>query len=226
MIKIYLLDFSGADSDIISRSALPLYLGKEKNEILKNERIITYSLLSYAFYENFSRPLPPIERDENGRPFFPSENIDFNISHDKNLAALIISDEGKVGIDVQNTSSNVSERLIKKTEELSKKVLPLLHAWKEVEKEVPIKTLKTVIENETLCFKECNMHVAVRKEIDGKDSDLFSRWSFIEAVSKADGCGISGIEKLSRKNEKFLVRNGYLTDGCGRLYSFAVSKKI
>ncbi len=226
MIKIYLLDFSGADSEIISRSALPLYVGKTKNEKLKIQRIIAHSLLSYAFEESFSRPLPPIERDENGRPFIPSDDIDFNISHDGNVVALIISDKERVGIDIQITSSEVSKRLIEKADSLYKKVSALTIRWEKMREEVQIKTLAAFCDNGILSFKACDLSLAEYSETNGKSFDLFSHWSLIEAVSKADGEGLSGINKLSEKNKKFLVNSGYITDKQGRLYSFTASKKI
>ena len=105
MIKVYLLDFSEDGSEILSYSNMPTYVSETKNRELRQQRILSHMLLSYAFNEMFSRSLPPIEKDENGRPFFLGENIDFNISHDGNIVGVIISDEGRVGIDVQSSSS-------------------------------------------------------------------------------------------------------------------------
>ena len=104
MIKIYITDFNGAEADGKHLSALPDFIKNTKNPALRREREFSYMLLFYA-YGNFvsdSGALPNIERDENGKPYFSDGKIDFNISHDKDIAAVVISDEGSVGIDVQS----------------------------------------------------------------------------------------------------------------------------
>ena len=112
MIKTYLLDFSGAEADDFSASLLPSFIQETKNEILRRERFFSYLLLSYVYCENFGSQMPPIVKDEYGRPYFSGSDVDFNLSHSANLAALVISDEGKVGVDVQKISDNVSEALV------------------------------------------------------------------------------------------------------------------
>ena len=224
MIKVYLLDFSEDGSEILSYSNMPTYVSETKNRELRQQRILSHMLLSYAFDEIFSRSLPPIEKDKSGRPFFPGENIDFNISHDGNIVGVIISDEGRVGIDVQSSSSKISDRLIARADELYGKVAPTSRYWKFIA-DGQIKTLEMYCERDTVNFLECNLLITEQKELSGENCDFFSRWSFIEAISKADGRGISGVERLSEKSESFLTANGYLTDKKGKLYSFAVCKK-
>ena len=60
MIKIYLLDFSGAAADGVYRTALPSYIENTQNAVLKKERIFSYILLSYAYEKSFPLPMPNI----------------------------------------------------------------------------------------------------------------------------------------------------------------------
>ena len=116
MIKIYLFDFSGAEAENFTTSALPEFILQTKNASLRKERFFSYLLLSYAYRENSRGEMPSIEKDGCGKPKFAGGVMDFSISHTENMAAVIISDEGEVGIDIQKFTSEVSDRLIEKVE--------------------------------------------------------------------------------------------------------------
>ena len=184
MIKTYLLDFSGAEADDFSASLLPSFIQETKNEILRRERFFSYLLLSYVYCENFGSQMPCIEKDGYGRPYFPGSSIDFNLSHSANLAALVISDEGKVGVDVQKISDNVSAALVEK---IKKSFSPI-----------------GARESKELVFLSAS---------DGKisvcddfvvpfdnDASFFIKWTEREALSKADGRGLSYISKVNIEN--------------------------
>ena len=139
MIKIYLLDFSGAAADGVYRTALPSYIENTQNAVLKRERIFSFLLLSYAYEKSFPLPMPKIEKDEYGRPYFPDSNIDFNISHDGKFIAVAITDVGRVGIDVQLYKDEISERLIRKTSELyNEKIAYLSENGEKIEAEIEL----------------------------------------------------------------------------------------
>ena len=225
MTRIYLLDYKGAGAEIINRSALPFSVGKTKNENLRRQRIASYMLLSYAYGEMFSDSMPPIERDENGRPFFVGKDIDFNLSHDKDISALVISDEWRVGIDVQCLSANVTPRLIDKADNLYAKISPFVLNLDGAFDSLQVKTLALFDENGELRFEEVDSFIVDEVASFDKTLKFFSRWSLIEAVSKAYGEGISGIKKIAENSVSFYVREALITDLSGERYSFAVSKK-
>ena len=184
MIKIYLLDFSGAEGDNFSTSALPDFVKETKNVSLKKERTFSYLLLSYAYREIFGEPMPEIKRDGHGRPHFVSGGVDFNISHSDSLAALIISDEGKVGVDIQKTSAKVSEALIEKVEKNS----PYIPRAKKTENPFYLKVSGGKI-----------IPAASPAEIcDGVP--FFKKWTEREALAKADGRGLSSLSKIYSDN--------------------------
>ena len=231
MIKIYLLDFSGAEAAQNHLSALPDFVEKTKNKDLKRERAFSYMLLFYAYkmwknssdnpkndnncFQNSQYNMPNIERDENGRPYFLNENIDFNLSHDGNMAAVAISDEGAIGIDIQLCRDVVSPRLCEKVngyyeskwlsalmagaDQLEDAVMTVYSSDQEISEVGCVSTLKT----------------------DGQD--LFCRWASLEAIVKADGRGISGFRSIEAEKGLFTLRKAKVTDRAGKEYALSVA---
>ena len=215
MIKIYLLDFSGADADEKALSALPEYIEKTKNPKLRRERIFSYMLLSLASSEWPYMPVTEIKKDENGRPFFPGAEIDFNLSHDEGMAALVISDEGRVGIDVQNKASSVSEHLIEKYEEIFKR-----HNLASMDEGLSILKM-TLFSLSDVGMKKSDVDFPNAP----KALDFFDKWTQLEAISKADGRGLSALSVIDFIHDKFSIRRARIEDKCGNTYSLCVSKK-
>ena len=207
MIKIYLLDFSEAEGDNFSTSALPDFVKETKNVSLKKERTFSYLLLSYAYREIFGEPMPEIKRDGHGRPHFVSGGIDFNISHSDSLAALIISDEGKVGVDIQKTSVKVSEALIEKVDKTS----PYIPMAEKTENPFYLKVSGGKIIPAVSPAKIC----------DGVP--FFKKWTEQEALAKADGRGLCYLSKIFA--EDFILISETLLDIGGDVYAFAAVKE-
>lgn len=220
MIKIYLFDFNGAEADENCLSALPSYIEKTKNPRLRAERIFSYMLLSYAYEKSFSKQMPGIERDGYGRPYFVGSGIDFNISHDGNFVALAISDEGRVGIDIQLCKSDVSERLLKKADELySESALEFYENTQISEK------TKIEIVRQDKFGKLVNSTELYRLK-DMEKNGFFYRWTRIEALAKADGRGISYVSKMSRERDDFLFESFSLIDSSGETYCLSLGARI
>lgn len=207
MIKIYLLDFSGAEAENFPTSALPSFVRETKNDRQRRDRLFSYLLLSYAYSENFREPMPPIEKDEYGRPHFVSGNVDFNISHSGSLASVIISDEGRVGIDIQNTSAKVSERL---TEKVAKALVEIPKAEQKKES-IFLRAADGKLLPAAPFFKR------------GSDIPFFRKWTEQEALCKADGRGLSYFSKIFA--EDFILISEDLFDIDGDVYAFAAVKE-
>ena len=208
MIKIYLLDFSGVEADNFSTSALPSFVAETKNDMRRRESFFSYLLLSYAYYENFKATLPPVVKDENGKPYFNNGEIYFNISHSDNLAAVIISDEGEVGIDVQRVSPRVSEGLMEKVEKS-----PLIMEKSETLTEPNF--LRA--EGDRLLPDEPDFSC-------GNETSFFRKWTEREALAKADGGGLSLLSKILAE-DFILISEGVLKIDRDKYFFSAVKKK-
>ncbi len=235
MIKIYLLDFSGADADLVCRSALPgsieKYIEKTGNKTLKRERIFSYFLLSFAFERELSHRLPEIERDENGRPYFIGEKIDFNISHDGSFAAAVLSDEGRCGIDIQRCRDSVSEGLIKKTEKLyGERVTDGKIIRGKLGAEIEMLSLNadgsiTHGKMPSLCEKGSTEDSDSAAKTDGFDKDFFIKWSQTEAIAKADGRGLSLFSEIDLGKSAFILKSAKVKDKNGEDYALSAALK-
>ena len=92
---------------------------KTKNSDRRSERIAAYSLLCYTVKHFFGYDVSEIERNSYGKPYFKAteaaKKLYFNISHSKDFCAILISDEGEVGIDIQAMpNTETAERLSKR----------------------------------------------------------------------------------------------------------------
>lgn len=221
MIKIYLLDFCGAEAAEKHLSALPSFLYDIKNPRHRRERIFSYLLLSYAYSEwqgeGRISPLPEILRDEYGRPHFSDFELDFNLSHDGNMTALVISDEGRVGIDIAEIRDTVSDRLIGMCEEHFKNMhLSTLYSSPD---RLAAEVLEMAYSKADGIYKKGEKTVT-RVPI----SDFFSEWTTLEAISKADGRGLALVKKIDFENKEFLLRRAAVTDKGGKAYALCVCK--
>ena len=247
MIKIYLLDFTGAEAAQEHRSLLPDFVTSTKNPNLRRERIFSYMLLSFAYREYCLREkadsscairakrytsdkpedletagdgsfLPKIERDGYGRPYFECRAFDFNISHDGNMAALVISDAGRVGIDIQRVSDKVSPALKAKTD--------ALFCAGELIK-IPCDSSLRNAELQLVGYSEtCGIFKTEAKAFAAPDNtDFFYRWTAIEALSKADGRGLALFSRIDEAKENFTLRCALVSDKEGKSYAVSVCKR-
>ena len=220
MIKIYLLDFSGAAADGVCRTALPSsiqnYIEKTGNASLRRARLFSYLLLSYAYEKEFSRALPSIERDENGRPYFKCDSIDFNLSHDGEFAAVILSDEGRAGIDIQLCKAGASERLVKKTEKIYGEKL---EAIKEKSEAINAQPIMLAYSNGALTY--CDIDIISQSS----EAEFFAKWSQLEAIAKADGRGLSLFSEIDFRETRFDFRTDIIRDKNGKSYALSVAIK-
>ena len=79
-------------------------------------------------------------REENGRPFFENSSLDFSITHSHNVVAVALSDQGRVGIDVEASDMSIeragrlAERYLSEKEASSlSSVEDFLRIWTERE---------------------------------------------------------------------------------------------
>ena len=69
-------------------------------------------LLARLYAERYGTPLPPIERTEKGKPYFPGFDAYFSISHTKKHVLCVLSDH-PVGLDAEEADRPVKLSLAK-----------------------------------------------------------------------------------------------------------------
>ena len=70
-------------------------------------------LLARLSAERYGKPLPPIERTEKGKPYFPGSRLHFSISHTKGHVFCALSDR-PIGIDAEEAERKIALPLAEK----------------------------------------------------------------------------------------------------------------
>ena len=148
----------------------------------------------------------------------------FNISHSGSICAVVISDEGEVGIDVQEKPQDIM-RLTHAIERFKRGKEELISSFVDGFEE------KTELEISEFCLSYDNKgdelissikfeeSLIIRKEISEKE--LFI-WSMLEAYLKAVGCGFSGAKDYSSPLDYIGYSREFLHTG--NCYSLSVVK--
>lgn len=69
-------------------------------------------LLEKLYARRYGEPLPPIERTENGKPYFPGKSVYFSISHTQKNVFCVLSSR-PVGLDAEEADRKVHGSLAK-----------------------------------------------------------------------------------------------------------------
>ncbi len=174
---------------------------------------VAYGMLEAAYREKFNTPPPKIAKTDLGKPFFtPAMDGDsrfFNISHSRGYAAVLLTDMGECGVDIEpDADSRKMEKI--KSRFLNKRLKP-----EEITAEISVRTEGfsdgLAIEKYSFCDESLTLAVA--------------EWTILEAVLKADGRGFSAFgegEELAKKMQSVTFK---LTDGVKSVYLTAAIKK-
>ncbi|PID51540.1 MAG: hypothetical protein CR960_00340 [Pasteurellales bacterium] len=76
----------------------------EKNNTLTQLRLIAKIQLQELCKQFGVNPYLTIKKTQRGRPYFKDCQLDFNISHSGNFVAVAVTFNGKVGIDIEDSS--------------------------------------------------------------------------------------------------------------------------
>ncbi len=157
------------------------YIEKTKNEKKRAERSLAYTTLLYSLESFFSVKDPVIERNQNGKPDLSSCDIHISISHCDGVAAVAMSDEGDIGVDIQ---SGIDED---KAKRLGERFLSAISVKQD---EVNIKYFSIDFTDKGACFNKIML--------ENDDSiDFLSKWVYTESMIKAFGLSFSDISKIN-----------------------------
>jgi phosphopantetheinyl transferase len=165
--------------------AVQEYIDKTNNESVKAERTLAYSTLILSLEKFFSIKNPTIVRNENGKPYIKDNEAFISLSHCDGVAAIALSDEGEIGVDIQSPPEE------RKAEHLSKRFLS----------ETLVRQDKTKIKYVLLSLIDGEYGFNEISLTPEMENDFLSKWVYSESVIKAFGRTFSDISKITALSE-------------------------
>ena len=161
---------------------------------------VAYAMLDTLYRAKFNTPTPIIEKNEYGKPYFVDGSCHFSISHGKGFCAVLLTDEGECGVDIE---PEIEENRAKKidTRFLSDR-LPVRPLKRDIELRheltggVNAQETKPTGEVE---IQELELTGGVK--IQGVEVESFdkmpitAKWTVLEAVLKMSGEGFAAFSK-------------------------------
>lgn len=186
---------------------------------------VAYSMLAEIFAKKFNTPCPIIKKTEQGKPYFEASDIHFSISHGKGLAAVLLSNEGECGVDIEPQIESVTAEMIESR--FLSESLPITPLLRDVEVVFGRKMAKEM----SSCEAEKAPHRDTDKlgamgENDPKiglqtlavtsyeELPTTAKWTHLEAMLKLSGYGFSDFSK--RKNHAAVAGTKTLFSGGGQ----------
>jgi hypothetical protein len=139
---------------------------------------VAYAMLDTLYRAKFNTPTPIIEKNEYGKPYFVDGSCHFSISHGKGLCAVLLTDEGECGVDIE---PEIEENRAKKID------------TRFLSDRLPVRPLKRDIE----LRHELTGGVKIQGvEVENFDKmPITAKWTVLEAVLKMSGEGFAAFSK-------------------------------
>ena len=246
MIKIAVLDISGADTSLLLPTVAEELQGKIEGTKSENERalrIAAYALLSHTFCEFMAKngekeaKMPTILYTNEGKPYFDFDKESlkkgdtpppsFSISHSERLAVVAITDGcHSIGVDVQKMPkksllARVAKRFFARFYNNENECLLDKAIAPELEIQISYYNLNEGKIEKISSNEEIERHFSPRCEgFSGEEAELL-RWSILEANLKTSrGFGdYPESEKLIQKTKA----KASIISLDGEIYSLAVA---
>ena len=150
---------------------------------------VVYAMLDTLYRAKFNTPTPVIEKNEYGKPYFTDGSCHFSISHGKGLCAVLLTDEGECGVDIE---PEIEETRAKKID------------TRFLSDRLPVRPLKRDIElrqeltgGENAQEPKPSGKVEIQElEVGGAEGlTTTAKWTVLEAVLKMSGEGFAAFSK-------------------------------
>ena len=161
---------------------------------------VAYAMLDTLYRAKFNTPTPIIEKNEYGKPYFVDGSCHFSISHGKGFCAVLLTDEGECGVDIE---PEIEENRAKKidTRFLSDR-LPV----RPLKRDIELRRELTGGANAQDPKPSCEVNAQESKpsgeveiqelEVGGAEGlTTTAKWTVLEAVLKMSGEGFSAFSK-------------------------------
>ena len=161
---------------------------------------VAYAMLDTLYRAKFNTPTPVTLKNEYGKPYFADGSCHFSISHGKGLCAVLLTDEGECGVDIEPEIEETRARKID-TRYLSDG-LPVhpINGVVELKTELPCQAktnlsgqAKTDLSGHLQTVREIEIQPVEAKSFD--EMPTTAKWTFLEAVLKMSGEGFAAFSK-------------------------------
>lgn len=188
---------------------------KIKAPEIRKRRIASRALLNKLFSDIYEEKVPKIRYTGVGMPYFEGERVKFSISYASDIVALALSDEGGIGIDLEDVS--FKERLERVNERFKEAIAP-----------ISCKKDENVSFDLNLLFFEKDLKSSAPFDFH-KEKNAYEkarRFTSLESVLKLFGAGFSGIKKTEEYAEKVQIETLFFSHGAQHYtFSLAVEKR-
>ncbi len=193
--------------------AIASFIKTKRSEKTKKERVLAYTALCVALRELFLIDSFTLLHTKDGKPYIECEKNNppkINISHSNNIAAVTLSDEGDVGVDIEicGDGENVKR--------LCERFFPEARLEKS---NLNIKYLQFSLE-------ECGKYLlsAFEDGYFGDGASDVSLWTYCEAIMKCDGRGFGAAGEISTLSHTYSVETR-LVEIEGKKFSISTAKE-
>ena len=161
---------------------------------------VAYAMLDTLYRAKFNTPTPIIAKSELGKPYFVDCSCHFSISHGKGLCAVLLTDEGECGVDIE---PEIEENRAKKidTRFLCDR-LPVRPLKRDIELRFELTGGVNAQEPKPSGEVEIKeLELAGEVKIQGVEVENFdkmpitAKWTVLEAVLKMSGEGFAAFSK-------------------------------
>ena len=161
---------------------------------------VAYAMLDTLYRAKFNTPTPIIEKNEYGKPYFVDGSCHFSISHGKGLCAVLLTDEGECGVDIEpeieeNRAKKINTRFLSDRLPVRplKRDIELRHELTGgVNTQEPKLSGEVEIQELEVCGAEGLTTTAKWTVIEVESFDkmpITAKWTVLEAVLKMSGGG-------------------------------------
>ncbi len=150
--------------------------------------------------------------DEKGKPFVKDSELEFSLSHTDGMAAVAVSTDGAVGVDIEKADKEKKEKISKIINRFCSGVT-LAQNMECLEISAYTGNNGSITESDT-----------PKTQIFDESNADFVKWTQLEAALKCHGSGFEALCELKSTFDSYSTKSALIAH-CGEIYAISVTKK-